>query len=237
QRWNVKGFHRFGFYTPETDNQNMTQQRLLTLMEMEIKKRKAASVSYEVDAQNLERVKGFEHEQVGEGDTIIIKDPGFKPKLYLEARVIAGDESFKDPTAEKYLFGNYREITDPNEEMRKLYNRLLGQLTGKANKELLDQLEKLVEENGKTIETIREESKAVKELAEKVQENLKNNTVNIIESKQPPTENLQIGKTILRDISNGKPVILKVWNRKVWYLIIHDVESVKKDTLEQVNKY
>ncbi|MEI2491738.1 phage tail spike protein, partial [Acinetobacter baumannii] len=79
QRWNVKGFHRFGFYTPETDNQNMTQQRLLTLMEMEIKKRKAASVSYEVDAQNLERVKGFEHEQVGEGDTIIIKDPGFKP--------------------------------------------------------------------------------------------------------------------------------------------------------------
>ncbi|MEC2659765.1 phage tail spike protein, partial [Bacillus cereus] len=236
QRWNVKGFHRFGFYTPETDNQNMTQQRLLTLMEMEIKKRKAASVSYEVDAQNLERVKGFEHEQVGEGDTIIIKDPGFKPKLYLEARVIAGDESFKDPTAEKYLFGNYREITDPNEEMRKLYNRLLGQLTGKANKELLDQLEKLVEENGKTIETIREESKAVKELAEKVQENLKNNTVNIIESKQPPTENLQIGKTIWRDISNGKPGILKVWNGKGWELLIPDVESVKKDTLEQVNK-
>ncbi|MDR4148495.1 phage tail spike protein, partial [Bacillus thuringiensis] len=236
QRWNVKGFHRFGFYTPETDNQNMTQQRLLTLMEMEIKKRKAASVSYEVDAQNLERVKGFEHEQVGEGDTIIIKDPGFKPKLYLEARVIAGDESFKDPTAEKYLFGNYREITDPNEEMRKLYNRLLGQLTGKANKELLDQLEKLVEENGKTIETIREESKAVKELAEKVQENLKNNTVNIIESKQPPTENLQIGKTIWRDISNGKPGILKVWNGKGWELLIPDVESIKKDTLEQVTK-
>ncbi|EOQ56197.1 phage tail spike protein, partial [Bacillus cereus] len=236
QRWNVKGFHRFGFYTPETDNQNMTPQRLLTLMEMEIKKRKAASVSYEVDAQNLERVKGFEHEQVGEGDTIIIKDPGFKPKLYLEARVIAGDESFKDPTAEKYLFGNYREITDPNEEMRKLYNRLLGQLTGKANKELLEQLEKLVEENGKTVETIREESKAVKELAEKVQENLKNNTVNIIESKQPPTENLQIGKTIWRDISNGKPGILKVWNGKGWELLIPDVELIKKDTLEQVNK-
>ncbi|MED3580407.1 phage tail spike protein, partial [Bacillus thuringiensis] len=236
QRWNVKGFHRFGFYTPETDNLNMTQQRLLTLMEMEIKKRKAASVSYEVDAQNLERVKGFEHEQVGEGDTIIIKDPGFKPKLYLEARVIAGDESFKDPTAEKYLFGNYREITDPNEEMRKLYNRLLGQLTGKANKELLEQLEKLVEENGKTIETIREESEAVKKLAEKVQENLKNNTVNIIESKQQPTENLQIGKTIWRDISNGKPGVLKVWNGKDWELLIPDVESIKKDTLEQVSK-
>ncbi|MDA2113224.1 hypothetical protein PDN20_29850, partial [Bacillus cereus] len=236
QRWNVKGFHRFGFYTPETDNQNMTPQRLLTLMEMEMKKRKDSSVTYEVEAQDLSRVEGFEHEQVGEGDTIIIKDPGFKPKLYLEARAIAGDESFKDPTAEKYLFGNYREITDPNEEMRKLYNRLLGQLTGKANKELLDQLERLVEENGKTIETIREESKAVKELAEKVQENLKNNTVNIIESKQPPTENLQIGKTIWRDISNGKPGILKVWNGKGWELLIPDVESIKKDTLEQVNK-
>ncbi|MBG9645905.1 phage minor structural protein, partial [Bacillus thuringiensis] len=128
------------------------------------------------------------------------------------------------------------EITDPNEEMRKLYNRLLGQLTGKANKELLDQLEKLVEENGKTIETIREESKAVKELAQKVQENLKNNTVNIIESKQPPTENLQIGKTIWRDISTGKPGFLKVWNGKDWELLIPDVESVKEETLKQVNK-
>ncbi|PFT53813.1 hypothetical protein COK67_30015 [Bacillus cereus] len=236
QRWNENGKHKFGFYSPETEEQNMTPKRLLTLMKTEFAKRVNTSVVYDVEAAAIGRVFGLSHELINEGDTIRIKDTGFTPKLYLEARVIGGDESFTDPSQDKYVFGDYREITDPNEEMRKLYNRLLGQLTGKANKELLDQLEKLVEENGKTIETIREESKAVKELAEKVQENLKNNTVNIIESKQPPTENLQIGKTIWRDISTGKPGFLKVWNGKGWEVLIPDVESVKEETLKQVNK-
>ncbi|EOQ00359.1 hypothetical protein IES_00039 [Bacillus cereus BMG1.7] len=163
-----------------------------------------------------------------------IKDTGFTPKLYLEARAIAGDESFTDPTQDKYVFGDYREIVDPNEEFRKIYNQILSSLGNKQ--EMLDQLNKLVKENEKTIETIRKESQVAKELAEKVQENLKNNTVNIIEAKNPPIDNLIVGKTLWRDISNGKPGILKVWNGKDWELLIPDVESIKKDTLEQVNK-
>ncbi|WP_080118361.1 hypothetical protein, partial [Bacillus cereus] len=165
---------------------------------------------------------------------IRIKDTGFTPKLYLEARAIAGDESFTDPTQDKYVFGDYREIVDPNEEFRKIYNQILSSLGNKQ--EMLDQLNKLVKENEKTIETIRKESQVAKELAEKVQENLKNNTVNIIEAKNPPIDNLIVGKTLWRDISNGKPGILKVWNGKDWELLIPDVESIKKDTLEQVNK-
>ncbi len=234
QRWNAHGKHKFGFYTPETEDQNMTPQRLLTLMKTELKKRVNSSVSYEVEAQSIGRVFGLAHELINEGDTIRIKDTGFTPKLYLEARVIAGDESFTDPTQDKYVFGDYREITDPNEELRKIYNRILGSLGNKQ--ELIDQLDKLVKDANETASNAKKESEAAKTLAEKVQENLKNNTVNIIESKQPPTENLQIGKTIWRDISNGKPGILKVWNGKDWELLIPDVESIKKDTLEQVNK-
>ncbi|TKH55885.1 hypothetical protein FC677_16210, partial [Bacillus cereus] len=112
--------------------------------------------------------------------------------------------------------------------------RILGSLGNKQ--ELIDQLDKLVKDANETASNAKKESEAAKTLAEKVQENLKNNTVNIIESKQSPTENLQIGKTIWRDISNGKPGILKMWNGKDWELLIPDVESVKKDTLEQVNK-
>ncbi|MDO6633020.1 phage tail spike protein [Bacillus thuringiensis] len=234
QRWNEKGKHKFGFYSPETDNENMSPERLKTLMEIEMKKCVNASVSYEVKAASIGRVFGLAHELINEGDTIRIKDTGFTPKLYLEARAIAGDESFTDPTQDKYVFGDYREIVDPNEELRKIYNQILGSLGSKQ--EMLDQLEKLVKENGKTIETIRKESQAAKELAEKVQENLKNNTVNIIEAKNPPTDNLIVGKTLWRDISNGKPGILKVWNGKGWELLIPDVESIKKDTLEQVSK-
>ena len=60
-----------------------------------IKKRVNSSVSYEIEAQSIGRIFGLAHELINEGDTIRIKDTGFTPKLYLEARVIAGDESLR----------------------------------------------------------------------------------------------------------------------------------------------
>ncbi|MDA2418293.1 tail fiber domain-containing protein [Bacillus cereus] len=234
QRWNERGKHKFGFYTPETEELDMTPKRLMTLMEIELKKRVNSSVSYEVEAQSIGRIFGLAHELINEGDTIRIKDTGFTPKLYLEARVIAGDESFTDPTQDKYVFGDYREITDPNEELRKIYNRILGSLGNKQ--ELIDQLDKLVKDANETASNAKKESEAAKTLAEKVQEYLKNNTVEIIEAKNPPTTGLKPYKTLWRDISNGKPGILKIWTGTVWESVVPDVESVKKETLEQVTK-
>ncbi|PFL34907.1 hypothetical protein COJ16_17435 [Bacillus cereus] len=234
QRWNERGKHKFGFYTPETEELDMTPKRLMTLMEIELKKRVNSSVSYEVEAQSIGRIFGLAHELINEGDTIRIKDTGFTPKLYLEARVIAGDESFTDPTQDKYVFGDYREITDPNEELRKIYNRILGSLGNKQ--ELIDQLDKLVKDANETASNAKKESEAAKTLAEKVQENLKNNTVEIIEAKNPPTTGLKPYKTLWRDISNGKPGILKIWTGAAWESVVPDVESVKKETLVQVNK-
>ncbi|EJQ19476.1 phage minor structural protein [Bacillus cereus BAG3X2-2] len=233
QRWNERGQHKFGFYTPETE-EDITPQRLLTLMKTELAKRINTSYIYEVQAQSIGRVFGLAHELINEGDTIRIKDTGFTPKLYLEARAIAGDESHTDPSQDKYTFGDYREIVDANEELRKLYNKVLASLGSKQ--EILNQLDKLVKETAEKANDAQKESESAKKLAEKVQENLKNNTVSIIEAKNPPIDNLIVGKTIWRDISNGKPGILKVWNGKGWELLIPDVESVKKDTLEQVNK-
>uniref|UniRef100_UPI00164261FC phage tail spike protein n=1 Tax=Bacillus thuringiensis TaxID=1428 RepID=UPI00164261FC len=234
QRWNERGKHKFGFYTPETEELNMTPQRLMTLMEIELKKRSNSSVSYEVEAQSIGRIFGLAHELINEGDTIRIKDTGFIPKLYLEARVIAGDESFTDPAQDKYEFGDYREIVDPNEELRKIYNRILSKFGEKQ--EMLDQLDKLVKEANETASNAKKESEAAKTLAEKVQENMKNNTVEIIEAKNPPTTGLKPNKTLWRDMSNGKPGILKIWTGTAWESVVPDVESVKKETLEQVNK-
>ncbi|WP_416714712.1 tail fiber domain-containing protein, partial [Bacillus cereus] len=191
-------------------------------------------VSYEVEAQSIGRIFGLAHELINEGDTIRIKDTGFTPKLYLEARVIAGDESFTDPEQDKYEFGDYREIVDQNEELRKIYNRILSKFGEKQ--EMLDQLDKLVKEANETASNAKKESEAAKTLAEKVQENIKNNTVEIIEAKNPPTTGLKPNKTLWRDISNGKPGILKIWTGTAWESVVPDVESVKKETLEQVNK-
>ncbi len=233
QRWNERGQHKFGFYTPETE-EDITSQRLMTLMKTELAKRVNTSVVYEVQAQSIGRVFGLAHELINEGDTIRIKDTGFTPKLYLEARAIAGDESFTDPAQDKYVFGDYREIVDPNEELRKIYNRILSSLGNKQ--EMIDQLDKLVKEANETASDAKKESEAAKTLAEKVQENIKNNTVEIIESKNPPTTGLKPNKTLWRDISNGKPGILKIWTGTAWESVVPDVESVKKETLEQVNK-
>ncbi|MGG0007696.1 phage tail spike protein [Bacillus tropicus] len=234
QRWNEKGQHKFGFYSPETENEDMDSKRLMTLMNTELKKRVNTSVFYEVEAQSIGRVFGLVHELINEGDTIRIKDTGFTPKLYLEARTIAGDESFKNPLQDKYVFGDYHEIIDPNEELRKIYNRILSSLGNKQ--EMIDQLDKLVQEANETASNAKKESEAAKTLAEKVQENIKNNTVEIIESKNPPTTGLKDRKTLWLDISNGKPGILKLWKDGIWDPIVPDVEKEKKETLEQISK-
>ncbi|RWQ69867.1 phage tail spike protein, partial [Bacillus cereus] len=236
QRWNENGKHKFGFYTPETEEQNMTPKHLLTLMKTEFAKRVNTSVAYDVEAAAIGRVFGLSHELINEGDTIRIKDTGFTPKLYLEARAIAGDESFTDPSQDKYVFGDYREITDPNEEMRKLYNRVLASLGNKANKELLEQLEKLAEEAKGAAEQAQKESKAAKDIAEETKDYMDQNLVDIIEGANPPTTNLKPNKTLWRDISNGKPGILKIWTGTAWEPVVPDtgplqqsIKDVKKD--------
>ncbi|PHG55787.1 hypothetical protein COI59_31940, partial [Bacillus toyonensis] len=118
----------------------------------------------------------------------------------------------------------------------RLYAQIIGSLSNKASKELLDMLDKKLQENITETEAIRKESEAAKKIAEQVAENLKNNTVDIMEGVNPPTTNLKDRKTLWQDISKGKPGILKLWKDGKWDPVVPDVESVKKETLEQVGK-
>ncbi|WP_316251217.1 phage tail spike protein [Bacillus pacificus] len=243
QRWNEKGQHKFGFYSPETENQDMTPERLKTLMKTEIEKRVNTSVSYEVQAQSIGQVFGLAHELINEGDTIRIIDRGFTPKLYLEARAIAGDESFKDPTQDKYVFGDYREIIDSNEELRRMYQKILASLQDKVPQGWFDALKDKVKDQGLDIQDAinkskqaQQESKTAKDLAEATQDYMEKNLVDIIESVKPPTTDLKANKTLWRDISNGKPGILKIWTGTAWESVVPDtaplqqsIKDVKKD--------
>lgn len=243
QRWNEKGKHKFAFYTPQTEDQDMSPQRLMTLMKTEMNKLVNTSVSYEVQAQSIGRIFGLAHELINEGDTIRIIDTGFTPKLYLEARAIAGDESFKDPTQDKYVFGDYREIVDQNDELRRLYQKILSSLYDKVPQDLFDQLKDKVNEQNQDIidakdkaDQAQKESQTAKDLAEATVDYVEKNLVDIIEGVNPPTANLKPNKTLWRDISNGKPGILKIWTGTTWESVVPDVEKVKKETLEQVSK-
>ncbi|HDR7543598.1 phage tail spike protein [Bacillus sp. CH_442] len=243
QRWNEKGQHKFGFYSPETENQDMNPQRLKTLMKTEMEKRVNTSVSYEVQAQSIGQVFGLAHELINEGDTIRIIDKGFTPKLYLEARAIAGDESFKDPTQDKYVFGDYREIVDSNEELRRMYQKILASLQDKVPQGWFDALKDKVKDQGLDIQDAinkskqaQQESKTAKDLAEATQDYMEKNLVDIIENAKPPTTDLKANKTLWRDISNGKPGILRLWTGTAWESVVPDtaplqqsIKDVKKD--------
>lgn len=243
QRWNEKGQHKFGFYSPETENQDMNPQRLKTLMKTEMEKRVNTSVSYEVQAQSIGQVFGLAHELINEGDTIRIIDKGFTPKLYLEARAIAGDESFKDPTQDKYVFGDYREIVDSNEELRRMYQKILASLQDKVPQGWFDALKDKVKDQGLDIQDAinkskqaQQESKTAKDLAEATQDYMEKNLVDIIENVKPPTTDLKANKTLWRDISNGKPGILRLWTGTAWESVVPDtaplqqsIKDVKKD--------
>ncbi|HFK1687894.1 phage tail spike protein [Bacillus paranthracis] len=243
QRWNEKGKHKFAFYTPQTENEDMSPQRLMTLMKTEMNKLVNTSVSYEVQAQSIGRLFGLAHELINEGDTIRIIDTGFTPKLYLEARAIAGDESFKDPKQDKYMFGDYREIVDQNDELRRLYQKILSSLYDKVPQELFDQLkDKVTEQNQNIIDAkdkadqAQKESQTAKDLAEATVEYMEQNLVDIIEGVKPPTANLRPNKTLWRDISGGKPGILKIWTGTTWEPVVPDtgplqqsIKDVQKD--------
>ncbi|HDR7283483.1 phage tail spike protein [Bacillus cereus group sp. BfR-BA-01119] len=243
QRWNEKGKHKFAFYTPQTENEDMSPQRLMTLMKTEMNKLVNTSVSYEVEAQSIGRVFGLTHELINEGDTIRIIDTGFTPKLYLEARAIAGDESFKDPTQDKYMFGDYREIMDQNDELRRLYQKILSSLYDKVPQELFEQLKDKVNEQNQDIidakdkvKQAQKESQEAKDLAEATVEYVEQNLVDIIESTTPPPANLRPNKTLWRDISGGKPGILKIWTGTTWEPVVPDtgplqqsIKDVQKD--------
>ncbi|AIK34359.1 phage tail spike protein [Bacillus anthracis] len=235
QRWNQHGQHKFGFYTPETDQEDMTPQRLMTLMKLELAKRVNTFVSYEVEAQSLGRVFGLAHELIDEGDIIRIKDTGFTPKLYLEARVIAGDESFTDPTQDKYMFGDYREIIDPSEELRKLYNKILGSLGSKASKETLEQLEKLAKEAKETANNSKQTAddasaaaQIAKDIADAVLIKQKDFQTKIIKSATPPS-NPTKDLTLWLDISNPEKPILYLWNGTKWDRLTPDTSIIDAD--------
>ncbi|PAW40709.1 hypothetical protein CKQ70_13750 [Bacillus toyonensis] len=235
QRWSENGQHKYGFYQPETEGE-IDAKRLMTLMKTEMEKRKNSSVGYEVDAIDIAEVFGLRHELIMKGDTIGIKDTAFTPALYLEARAIGGKESNSNPDRNKYSFGEYREIVDYDAEMRRMYNRVQGLLENKAGKPLLDQLNKLVQEQEKKVNEVVETNKRVTEITEKLEEMVTNNSVTIHDGPNPPTEGLRDGKSLWLDTSNGKPGILKIYRGGKWEDVTEDFSGLEKKIRDQVQK-
>ncbi|KAA0775811.1 hypothetical protein DN392_12735 [Bacillus sp. BB51/4] len=172
------------------------------------------------------------------GDKAILQH--HKYNMDFDVRVVKRRRYPFEQTPNVYEFSNKRdELVDRTEEQKKWTSDILS-VVKELDKKLLEQsndysdrLNKITEEK---VEEVRQESEAAKELAELVKENQKNFQTTIVESNVPPTDYLEAGKSLWLDTSKGKPGILKKWNGKTWESIIADVEAIKNETLQQVNK-
>ncbi|WP_342515409.1 phage tail spike protein [Sutcliffiella sp. FSL R7-0096] len=123
QRWGRDGKHLWALYEPETDNENITLERLTELGKTQLGKMVNSVVEYTVTAAALEHYFGLSHEKVRMGDINRIKDESFVPPLYLEARIIEISRSISDKSKRSYKLGDFIEYSE--EDIKKTFKQLL----------------------------------------------------------------------------------------------------------------
>lgn len=132
QRWGIPNpqtgelMHLIETYEPESTDQDMTIARLTELTRNELEKRISSVVEYTADVADLEKVPGMENKKIRFGDTIKIKDTGFNPPLYLEARVHTQDRSLSQPEKKKVTLGDFIEYTE--EEVHAIWKQLQSEV-------------------------------------------------------------------------------------------------------------
>lgn len=115
-------------YEPETEDENMTEQRLRTLGNTQLNKVKSAAVSYEVTSLDIK--KAYPHEIIRLGDKVRVKDREFTPALYVEGEVIS--ETYNPLTnVSVYSFGNYVEYKES--DLRAEFSKKLEAIRQKLN--------------------------------------------------------------------------------------------------------
>lgn len=123
QRWNRNGHHIIGIHEPQTEDGEMTLQRLETLGRMELNKRIDAVTEYTVTAESIEEL--YPHEKIRLGDVVRVIDTQFSPPLYAEARVIEVDRSLTNAVPKVYTIGNVIEYDV--DELRKAFKDMQKQ--------------------------------------------------------------------------------------------------------------
>lgn len=128
QQFNLPQRYIYGIYEPETEDDNMTLERLRTLTRTELNKRKSAAISYEISVVDLE--KEYPHEIIRFGDIVRIKNPDFTPSLYAESEVIGFKHDLISGNC-TYTFGNIVEYKE--ETLRKYFESKLDYIRQKLN--------------------------------------------------------------------------------------------------------
>ncbi|PTK32209.1 phage tail spike protein [Staphylococcus hominis] len=115
-------------YEPESNDENMTLERLTTLAKTELNKRNQAAISYEVSSLDIH--KYYNDVTVHLRDIVRVKDRDFRPPLYIEAEVIGIKYNWLADESE-FTFGNVIEYEET--KLREFFNKRLDEITKKLN--------------------------------------------------------------------------------------------------------
>lgn len=108
-QFGLPGRYLWGVYEPQSDDTEMSRDRLLTLTKTQMNKVNKAAISYEISSASID--KFYSDVEVAIGDTVRIKDRDFKPALYVDAEVIEIDYDLISENCE-FKFGNVIEYNE-----------------------------------------------------------------------------------------------------------------------------
>lgn len=131
--------HIIETYEPQSNNQEMTEELLITLTENELEKRINGIIEYKAESVDLENVPGLKNKKVRFGDSIRVKDSKFEPPIYLDARVHTQERSISDPSKKKFLLGDFIEYSE--EDIHALWNSMQLEIQRKLTKLLIVNVE------------------------------------------------------------------------------------------------
>lgn len=206
EQFNLPQRYIWGLYEPETEDNDMTLQRLTTLANTELNKRKSASISYEITVVDLERE--YPHEIVRYGDLVRIKNTDFTPSLYAESEVIGFTHDLISDDC-TYTFGRIVEYRE--DDLLKYFRSKLDGL----NQKLID--------NISNVNTIVQET---------IDNELQYFEKKIIKSDTPP-ENA-VNDVFWLDTSNPNvPILKRYWEGQWIKASVDNVEDIGGITREK----
>lgn len=127
-QFGLPGRYLWSVYEPESDDENMTLERLTTLAKTELNKRNKSAISYEISSTDIH--KFYKDITISLHDTVRVKDRDFRPPLYLDAEVIAIDYDLLNDES-TYKFGNVVEYEES--KLRDAFNKRFDAINKKLN--------------------------------------------------------------------------------------------------------
>lgn len=206
EQFNLPQRYIWGLYEPETEDNDMTLQRLTTLATTELNKRKSASISYEITVVDLERE--YPHEVVRYGDLVRIKNIDFTPSLYAESEVIGFTHDLISDDC-TYTFGRIVEYRE--DDLLKYFRSKLDNF----NQKLID--------NISNVNTIVQDT---------LDNELQHYEKKIIKSDTPPTN--AVNDVFWLDTSNPNvPILKRYWEGQWIKASVDNVEQIGGITREK----